>query len=376
MAVISSKNKRVLALLLLGMVWGGGCNNKTKLPAKETIIIIDTIGRKVEVPKKVKRIVCRGPGVLRLITYLEATDKVVAIESGFEKDSSIGRPYIIAHPELANLPTIGAASPSPQPNPEAIINVRPEVIFISYVEPRIANDLQEKTEIPVVVLSYGELATFDNQYIFNSLRIAAKIINKENRAEKVINFIRNCQKDLRNRTNGIPADKKPGVYVGGLGFKGTHGITSTECRYPAFELLHAKNVADELGKAGHIFIDKEKIIEWNPDIIFIDASGLNLTKDDYRKNPKFYNLLKAVQNEKLYGLFPYNYYTTNIDTALADAYYIGKVVYPEKFKNIEPDKKANEIYKFLVGKPIYNRMKNDWEGFKKISLSKKINDKN
>jgi iron complex transport system substrate-binding protein len=130
-------------------------------------------------------------------------------------------------------------------------------------------------------------------------------------------------------------------------------------------------VVNELDKAGHMFVDEEKIIEWNPDIIFIDGGGLNLVKDDYKKNPKFYNLLKAVQDRKLYGLFPYNFYTTNIDTALANAYYIGKVIYPDEFEDINPEEKADEIYTFLVGKPVYNKMKNDWRGFGKLSLSGK-----
>jgi iron complex transport system substrate-binding protein len=362
---------RFLAVLLLSAVLVVGCSQSVSSPAKRTVTITDTIGRKAEVPEKVERIVCIGPGALRLITYLQATDKVVGIEGGFEKNSPAGRPYRIAHPELAELPVIGVASPSSQLNPEAILSAEPDVVFICYVEPRIANDLQDKTGIPVVVLSYGNLVTFDNEYVFNSLRITGKILNKAARAEAVIDFIRDSQKDLRNRTKKIPAGKKPKVYVGGLGFKGTQGITSTECKCPVFEVLHARNVANELGKAGHIFVDREKIIEWDPDIIFIDGGSLKLVKDDYKKNPKFYNLLKAVPNGKLYGLFPYNHYTTNIDTALADAYYIGKVLYPEEFEDIEPEKKADDIYKFLVGKPIYEKMKNDWGGFKKLSLNEK-----
>lgn len=373
MRLLKSKKyiRGFLAIVVIGMLLSTGCSERNSPPTKEMITVTDMIGRTVKVPREGNKIVCKGPGVLRLITYLEATDKLVAIEGGFEKNSPKGRPYRIAHPELADLPAIGAAAPSPKPNPEAIINVKPDVIFISYVEPKIADDLQKKTRIPVVVLSYGELATFDNEYVFNSLRIAAKILNKVNRAEEVINFIKNCQKDLNNRTKDIPDDGKSKVYVGGLGFKGYHGITSTECKYPPFKLLHARNVVNELDKAGHIFVDKEKIIEWNPDIIFIDGGGLNLVKDDYKKNPKFYNLLKAVRNEKLYRLFPYNHYTTNIDTALANTYYIGKVIYPDEFEDINPEEKADEIYRFLVGKHVYNEMKRDWRGFEKLSLGDK-----
>ena len=41
----------------------------------QTRSIIDTTGRRVDVPADPKRIVCIGPGALRLIVYLEAQDR-------------------------------------------------------------------------------------------------------------------------------------------------------------------------------------------------------------------------------------------------------------------------------------------------------------
>jgi len=69
-------------------------------------------------------------------------------------------------------------------------------------------------------------------------------------------------------------------------------------------------------------------------------------------------------------LLPYNFYATNIGTALADAYHIGKVLYPEQFKDIDLEKKADEIYTFLLGKPLYREMKDEFGGFKKFNSSK------
>jgi iron complex transport system substrate-binding protein len=248
------------------------------------------------------------------------------------------------------------------------LKVKPDVIFLTYVTKEKADDIQQKTGIPVVVLSYGKLGTFSNEDLFKSLKIAGKILNKEDRAEEVIEFIKDCQNDLNNRTKDIPDDKKPTVYVGGVAFKGMHGIDSTQCKYPPFMAVNAKNVADELGKVGYIKIDREKLLEWNPDIIFIDEFSLKLIKEDYSKNPEFYNSLKAFKTGNVYGLLPYNFYMTNVGTALADAYYIGKVLYPERFNDINPEEKADEIYTFLVGKPVYEQMKKQFGGFKKLEF--------
>jgi iron complex transport system substrate-binding protein len=41
---------------------------------------------------------------------------------------------------------------------------------------------------------------------------------------------------------------------------------------------------------------------------------------------------------------------------MADAYFIGKLLYPDRFVDVNPAAKADEIYAFLVGKPIFNRL--------------------
>ncbi|ACV24232.1 iron ABC transporter substrate-binding protein [Methanocaldococcus fervens] len=367
--------KKLIGLLTVLIVAVGFCGcmeQNTKITASENIEkikVVDLYGREVEVPKEVNRIVCCGPGCLRLITYLNATDKVVGVEDAEKKWTPWTRPYRIAHPELAELPSIGQGGPSPKPNAEAIIQVNPDVIFVTYMSKENVEALQQKIGIPVVVLSYGQLATFNNEDLFKSLELAGKILGKEERAKEVIKFIKDCQNDLNERTKDIPDDKKPKVYVGGIGFKGTHGIESTQCNYPPFVAVNAKNVVDELNKSSHVFITKEQLLKWNPDVIFIDEGGLNLVIEDYKKNPEFYNSLKAFKNGNVYALLPYNFYTTNIGTALADAYYIGKVLYPEQFKDINPEEKADEIYTFLVGKPVYKEMKEKLGGFKKLEFS-------
>ena len=46
----------------------------------------------------------------------------------------------------------------------------------------------------------------------------------------------------------------------------------------------------------------------------------------------------------------------NHETSLANAYYVGKVLYPEQFADIDPAEKADEIYEFVVGVPVYDQL--------------------
>ncbi len=160
------------------------------------------------------------------------------------------------------------------------------------------------------------------------------------------------------------------MYVGGLGAKGTHGIESTQGRYALLDAIHARNVADESGKSGSVMIDKEKLLEWDPDFLFIDQGGYAAVLEDYRKNPTFYEALSAVKNGQVYSQLPYNYYSTNIDTAIADAYFLGKTKYPEAFTDIDPAQKADEVYQALLGKALYARMVEKFGGFGRLKLEK------
>jgi iron complex transport system substrate-binding protein len=66
---------------------------------------------------------------------------------------------------------------------------------------------------------------------------------------------------------------------------------------------------------------------------------------------------------------PYNYYYTNIDIAIANAYYVGSIVYPDKFSDVDVIAKANEIFKELLGKELYNKVAEEYYGgFQQLSF--------
>jgi iron complex transport system substrate-binding protein len=51
---------------------------------------------------------------------------------------------------------------------------------------------------------------------------------------------------------------------------------------------------------------------------------------------------------------------TNIDTAVADSFAAGKILYPRGFTDLDPKKKADEIYTFLLGKPVYPQLEKEF----------------
>jgi iron complex transport system substrate-binding protein len=281
-----------------------------------------------------------------------------------EKMNPGGRPYWIAHPELSSLPRCGPGGPASinkKPDMEAVLAVRPQVVFITYMDGPLAETVQNRLGIPVIVLDYGAFATFD-ETVFDALELAGRILNREKRAKQVVNYINALRGDLKRRTAGIAEERKPGVYVGGLGYRGAHGIGSSDHRYVPFEWLDARNLAVqvEASVGSHVSVGEETLLKLDPDVVFIDGGGLQLVETDYRKKRSFYQALRAFSSGRVYTLLPFNWYTTNIGTALADAYAIGKVLYPDRFEDIDPAQKADEIYSFLVGETVYRAMEADY----------------
>jgi iron complex transport system substrate-binding protein len=319
---------------------------------------VDLLGRHVNINHKVSRIVAIGPGTLRLVCYMGLSNEVVGIEN-IEKQSTA--PYIVANRSLLKLPTIGQGGPNSSINTEKILSVKPDVIFVTYlVDKRSADTLQDKTHIPVVVLSYGKIATFDNSDFKKSLMLIGEICDKEDRAKQIIDFIDKEFTQLRELSQN---NQKVSAYIGALGMRGAHGIESTQSNFLPFDLLGIYNVASSTKINGAFMMSKEQLLALNPDYIFIDLGGLALVKQDYKANPSFYNSLKAFKNKNVYIEWPYNYYATNIDNAIIDTYWIAKVVYK---KNINMEQKANQIYKFLLGKPLYNEMLRHYTKFQKV----------
>ncbi len=357
-----------LAIFFVAGCGGGGPSSDAPQEVGRKTIS-DLAGRTVELTTPAETLVAIGPGALRLVCYAGAASTVVGIENVEKQWGPTGRPYALAHPELLDLPVIGQGGPDSTPDPEMLLEVAPAVIFVAYlVDTAKADELQSRTGIPVVVLSYGELGTFDDA-LLESIRLVGDITGNQTRAEEEVAFIEGCRDDLADRTADIQDADKPSVYVGGLGMKGTHGIESSSANYPPLAAFGAKNLVDETGSSGSVMIDKEKLIAWNPDLIFIDEGGLSMVKEDYGKNPGLYQSLQAVDEGSVYGFLPFNYYTTNVDTALADAYFMGTVVFPQAFTDVDPQEKADETYRFFLGTALYDRMAQDYGGFMRVDLA-------
>ena len=361
------------ACLVLILVGCGGTNNSTgngtenpsddTLSAEGTRTITDSAGRAVTIPETVERIVCVNVGALRYTCYMQAQDLVVGVED-YEQEPTMSRLYNYVNFDLfADLPVIGSNG---EHYPEAIIAADPDVIILAGNDGQDADDLQNKTGIPVVVVPGSDTTLDDNAY--ETIRLMGEVYGKEDRAEELTNYLNSVKDDLEQRTAGIPEEDKPSVYVGGVSYKGAHGFEGTEANYGPFVLIHANNLADTTGQSGAFDIDLEQVLAWDPDVIFLDFNGMSLINEDYAKNPDFYQGFTAVQEGRVYSQISFRSSASNLETALADAYYAATILYPEQFADADPVEKAGEIFTALLGTNPYEDLKEAGYEFRPIQL--------
>lgn len=337
-------------LLLSLLLTLTACGSTPAATGTETRTFTDGIGRQVEIPTDPQRIIALG-STPRLAVYLGISDRFVGVAQ-CEVDRQPIQAYAYVNQEAwSQLPIVGTdAGGEAVFYAEEIILAQPDLILCSY-SADLADNLQTQTGVPVISVSEGSLFSEDYDA---ALRLLGDACGVSDRAEAVIDFVHRCVEDLQTRTADIPDSTKPTVLGAGATFKGAHSIDGVYTSYPVFEILHARDVADEIadnGNSNGVLVDKEQILAWDPEIIFFDAKSMDLVRTDYAENPGYFAQLQAVQNGQLYQWPNSTWHWTNLELPLVSAYYVGALLYPQAFADVDFEAKAAEIFDFFLEEP-------------------------
>ena len=324
----------------------------TEAPTAEptTRVIVDALGREVVIPTTVETIVPLG-NATRLCVYLQLQDKFVTINQGDLSDSFFMAYGWANRDAWADLP-IAASGGYGVFHPEVILEANPDVILCTY-EADIVASIEEQTGIPVVAVAQGKLFAEDYE---QSLRILGDVCGVSQRAEDVISFLNTCLTDLNNRTKDIPDENKPLILGSAATFRGGHGIQGVYMDHPVFSAVNAKDAAIGLEKQPFdtgVEVDKEKILDWDPEILFLDAGNMGLINAEYADDPDFFAQLSAVKNGKVYQWPNSTDNYTNLEVPLVNAYYAGTILYPDAFSDVDFEAKAAEIFEFFLDRTGY-----------------------
>ena len=371
------KNNRIKILItLMSAALAGGVLSAGAQEAGETedrmseaengrkVTISDMIGRQVEiVPGSYQHVVCIGAGALRMYSYIGDVSLLsgvqdidnTALENRPQMFDGVARPYVIAYEDVfSKLPSCGVGGPNAQAaEAEKIIACDPDIVLAEYEDSEKEDALQEQLGVPVLTVRVGPKAVFDDAFA-SSMTMLGTVFGREDKAEMLLSFVESEKEDIVKRTADIAAGDRPGVYICGLGNWGTTNHLMTAQNYYPFTAANVRNVVADLDADGIQPIEEEKFISLGADmdIMIMDAAAVKNIRPLYQEDRTMFDTCKAWQDGEVYLQMAYNAYYTNFETALANTWFIGKTVYPDRFEDIDMADKTNEITKAFLGQEL------------------------
>lgn len=307
-------------------------DNKSSL-TNETITVVDSIGRKVAVPKKVERIGCLYAFSGHVTAMLGRGKDIVAVVNGLKRDILLNQ----LNPNIANAAVPIASS---KINIEELISAKPDIVFI---QGDTANDegeiaKLEDSGIPYLVVEFNSIK--EQQY---AVEIIGKAIGEVDKAKKFNDFYQRTINRVSKIVKSIPNYEKVRIY---------HSVneatrSDTKDSLPAewTEIAGARNVSvgEDLKLIDNKnFASLEQILLWNPDVIFVNEDGVA----DYILSNNQWSSLNAVKNKKVFqlpqGISRWGH-PGGLETPMA-ILWTAKILYPDKFKDVDMVSETKGFY--------------------------------
>ena len=291
-------------------------------------VVTDMVGRKVEVPDEVNKIVTTYRSATQFVFCLGVQDRLAASDLSFEKVSLFQKLY-----DGEELPNVGSKNRGI--NIEQILEVNPDlvILFPHNIGPEVAKKLKSYG-IPSVIINPESY-----EQIKETTEILGKAIGVEERADKVINQYDKILDIVESRD--VEEPKK--VYFANSSLLDTVGKGMLQTSM--IELAGGINPAKK-AKSGFIKTSLEELIKWNPDYIVVSQyySG---SVEELLNRPELQEL-KAIKNGNVYR-FPSKVEPWDFPSPSS---YLGIVwlaerLYPEKYEDIEVEQVVKEYYNTL-----------------------------
>lgn len=296
-----------LSLVFAAMVTG--CTNEIQgeqsdstTTEKQTKIVTDQLGREIEIPVDVSRVV--SGGILPYFsTWYVATNSTKEIIGMHPNSYNAAENSILAEisPDILKAET--SFIQNGEVNIEELLKINPEVYFEVSTDEKSIEKLTE-AGIPTIAVKTIDAAAAEPLATFNSwLELTRQVTGTDNRINRFLTKGSEVQQELNLKLDGLQESDKPrvlflfqhsdkNIVVGGSNFFSSQWLAATG----------AINVAESV--QGQKEVNMEQIYSWNPDIIYI-TNFTETQPDDLianRFSGQNWSEVKAVQDQKVYKI--------------------------------------------------------------------------
>jgi iron complex transport system substrate-binding protein len=256
--------------------------------AAQARTVVDSAGRKVEIPERVEKVFAAGPPASILI-YMLAPERM----TGWPDPPRPEERLFIAE-KYRDLPALGRLTGrGGTANIEVVLKVAPDLIVdfgsVRDTYASLADNVQAQTKIPYVLID-GRLEATPN-----ALRLLGEILGVSERAERQPAYVEATFAGIDAALSAVPADQRPRVYLarGPDGLEtGVAGSINTEI----IERAGGRNVIEAGGQRGLVRASIEQVIVADPEIVITwDRNFFGRVYDD-----PLWAGVKAVREKRVY----------------------------------------------------------------------------
>ncbi|BDH45174.1 iron ABC transporter substrate-binding protein [Salmonella enterica subsp. enterica serovar Choleraesuis] len=335
--------------------------------------VTDVVGREVQVPQKVERILLGEGRLFYALALLEGQQPLARIagwQGDFRRlDTQTYAQYKARFPQIDDIPLIGNTT-ADSISPEKVLTLQPDIaIFgLSGHGPGRHSELVgqlEKAGVPVVFVDFR---TAPLKNTIPSMQVLGKALHREQQAERFISFYQQQLKKVTDITQNIPEASKPSVFIE------LRAASMEECCGSAgkgnmgdfIDLAGGRNIARDLLPGPLGTVNLEKVLAVDPDIyiasgakapgatpgVMLGAAVSYKQAQDSLKSVLERSGIKelsAVKQQRAYGLW-HSFYNSPYNILAIQA--LAGWFYPEKFSGLDPKQTERDMYQqFLAVEP-------------------------
>ncbi len=319
-----------------------------EIPANQTVLektddsitIVDQMGRTVTVPLPVERIMASDYRLMDILLSIGARDMFIGVDKNF-----IDRMFYFG------LDTPAVSVHGHDINYEYILKLDPDLVI---VKPGTnAEEISNKLlGVPVIVVS------FDKQDVIPAIEMLGEVLDKEDKANKLIEWINKYDNIVEDRVKNIDPKDMPTFFYGSV--RGWNAY-----KLNAADGCGGINIASDL-PGSSTEVSPEWLIAEDPDYIFLDdmrsdMSGWGRTEEDVRANlenlteeevEEGFTDLKAISDLK--ATKNNHVYIIHRDLVSEPRWIVGHIciakwLHPDLFKDLSPDEIHKEYFREFHG---------------------------
>lgn len=337
---MGKKGSICLSLLLILMIaltvtgCGRGSAGPEEMPGSSaTRMIVDGVGREVEIPADPAKIACLCPEAGYALAMYGQGDRIVATTGGMQRD----RLLVEMYPHLTGLPVPKSSSVI---NAEELLRSGAQLVFVKRdtVFNEAEMDKLAKLKIPVLAMHYNSM----EEQLY-ALEMVAKVVGCEEEGQKYEEFYRETIEQVRDRTAQIPQDKRVSIY-----HSTSEAIRTDIADSLAGDWTKAAGVINvstqeqlEYSDGNH-YASLEQILLWDPDYIL--ANDPNVV--GYITGHEHWRPLKAVKKGQVLplpnGISRWGH-ASSLETPLA-VLWTARLAYPEQFADWDMEATVRDFY--------------------------------